>query len=279
MQQETKRLLRRMDRAGLTGDLELEWRISADLSRADRFGRRDTVEDAITDRCGNQAVLPYWSDIRHDDIRRVIILHSTSDGARDFYGSGAKGGLVRRALRPIMPDRVSELGVVWFRVDGSPTVSQVLAHRGITDRALDAAGGHFVLLHGAHALHAWRPDLTLKQYAGRVGLWQRRWWVLPVPQVDGVTSRRSEYSMEDWQRMVGRFVELAESHDPFQFIGQTCTWRARDTTCGVGAVHWDYDAVPYCERHWEEAQALKEKVARKKDRETRALEKETIFDV
>ena len=277
---ETRRALTRvLDTMG--GDVEISWQPPEPMTKGQRIRRRFAVDEQIAREHTGAAVYPFWSDATEDNT--VAILHSTSDGAKDgLYGSGQKAALTRQALKPQIPSsRVSELGVVSIKVDGSPTSDQCLTGRPLMLAALEAADTRFVLLHGAHALHSWRPDLTLKQYAGRVGLWNKRWWVVPVPQVDGITTRRSEWSMEDWLRMVGRFVDLASGPDPFHHIERSCvhrTGRSGSGLCDVGASHWDEDAVPYCDQHWQGDQEKKQEVARKKDREQRKLDRGVLFD-
>lgn len=261
------------------GDVEISWQPTPLLSKVQRIKRRFQVDESVaTSHPSGVAVYPWWSDATEQ--QTVAILHSTSDGAKDgLYGSGQKAAITRQALRPqVQSHQVTELGVVNVKVEGSPTSDQCLTGRPLMLQALDAADTRFVLLHGAHALHAWRPDLTLKQYAGKVGLWNRRWWVVPVPQVDGITTRRSEWSMEDWLRMVGRFVDLSTGPDPFHHIERLCVHRERDGVCGRGAGHWDEDAVPYCEEHWAADQQKKGKVLRKKARDEVKLNKGVLFE-
>lgn len=276
---EVRRALTRvLDQLG--GDVEISWQPPDQLSKGQRIRRRFAVDQQVASIHPNgAAVYPFWSDATED--ATVAILHSTSDGAKDgLYGSGQKAALTRQALRPqFQSHQVSELGVVSVKVDGSPTTDQCLTGRPLMQQALEAADTKFVLLHGAHALHSWRPDLTLKQYAGRVGLWQKRWWVVPVPQVDGVTTRRSEWSMEDWNRMIGRFVDLATGPDPFHHIERSCVHRiGRERLCDVGASHWDEDAVPYCDQHWQRDQEKKAEVMRRKARDQRKLDRGVLFD-
>lgn len=274
---ETRRALTRVFDA-LGGEIQISWQQPPTRTKRERLQFRFELEDMIEAQVVGKSVFPQWASPSNERHETVAILHSTSDGVRScLYGTGAKAGVTRRAMRPLHADQISELGVVYEEVVGSPSAELCLRHRGFMEAAITCADTNYILLHGAHALHAWRPDLTLKQYAGKVGLWNKRWWVLPVPQVDGVTTRRSEYSMEDWERLVNGFVELVQDPDPFHHVGTACVERVRTGTCDNGAEWWDEDAVPYCARHWEAAQKKKGEVQRRKAREARELERETLL--
>lgn len=264
----------------LDGDIEISVRQPEPMNRNERRIRQIDTDVAVEERHDERAVLPWWDGGLWAEGRLPIaVLHSTSDGVRDgVYGSGQKGGLVRRALRGLGARDVVELGCVYQAVEGSPSKEQVIADRDLMHSALVASDVRFVLLHGAHALHAWRPDLTLKQYAGRLGLWDRRWWVVPVPQIDGVTTRRSEYTMDDWTRMVGKLIDAYQAPDVFHYVERLCVWKNRDKVCAVSASHWDDDAVPYCEVHWEQGREQLRKAVGREKKVERGMGKLGLFD-
>lgn len=245
-------------------------------SKRERINSRFAVDDH--DETVKGFVYPIWSPAEMAREGRVAILHSTTDGVKgEYFGSGQKAGLTRRALG-LDPKLVSEVGVVWHKIIGSPPKSLVLQYRDLTMQALDAADVDFVLLHGAAAMNLWRSDLTLGQVRGKLGLWNRRWWVCAVPQVDGVLSHRGEVTMAEWESMVRRFGELAGEWDAFKYIGQSCIAKVGNGLCGVSATKWDDDALGWCERHWEKGQARKGEVARKVEREANKMNQVGLFD-
>jgi hypothetical protein len=277
---ETKRALK-LVLEELGGDIMVSWQEPLPLSRREQILARVSTYDVI-EAAMPTPIIPFYA-ATDERGGRCAILHSTTDGIRvgpdgGTYGAGAKASMVRRALTPIEHDRIAETGVVFEPVVGSPRQDMVLGQRDLMLRTLVAADVNFVLLHGAHALHAWRPDLTLKQVAGRVGLWDGRWWVVPVHQIDGVQGHQGEVTLPEWQRQVGRFVDLVRGPDPFLMLGKTCVHRVRDGVCGGASEHWDKDGVAWCPLHWEKAEVKAGEVERRQAKMIKEQQRLTLFE-
>lgn len=249
----------------------ISWQTPLDRTAREQRLMQIRAEDLIESEWEKETIVwPHWALSNFPRNKRVIILHSTSDGTGSNYSDGGKAGIVRTTLAKagISIDRIAELGVVYQSIVGTPTKEQVLENRHLMRACLDAADADWVLLHGAHALHTWRPDLMLKQYQGRLGLWDKRWWVMPIYQIDGVVNNRGEVSLVDWQRQITQFAEIIESPDPMKYVEGSCVYRTKQGLCEVRADHWDWDAVPWCMKHWKEAED-KERTTR--NREAKAI--------
>lgn len=232
-----------------------QWREPLPMLRRERAIRRNRVENRIIEELGGE-IRPFWSPPSLDRPGRVAVVHAAphkSDVAEGELGNGVSAHRVRSALAAggIAARAVTELACTWRVLDRQPTVDEVAAGHQVLIDAIDAADVNYVLLHGVHAMHCWRPDMTLGQMTGKVGLWKSRWWVVPIHHADSAFQFHASVSREQWHQSIQAFCDLVHHPDPFSLPERYCVARGKDTLCGTGAYAWDEDALPWCEAHWD----------------------------
>lgn len=107
---------------------------------------------------------------------------------------------------------------------------------------LEAANSEYVLLVGATAMRMWRPDLTLTEHHGTVGVWDHRYLVMPVFHPAGILRNPALRLplIED----VRKWAEVIGPDGDLDWLGTSCI------ACGAGMRYMDPDGIAYCERHW-----------------------------
>lgn len=210
----------------------------------ERVQMRSQVCNAINARYGDVVYeLPDWASYKLDRNESVAVVHPSppldNRACRVLSWWLNKNGL----------GQVSHIPAV-FHDTQYPTNRELDASHALLVAALDAADVECVLLHGAHALHAWRPDLTLEQTAGNVYLMSDRWWIVPVWHANAVM-RQDGKPTALWTAHIERFTDFATSPTGFNALGHRCT--AQD--CREPFYSWDEDGVPWCSHHFDKGRA------------------------
>ncbi len=237
-------------------------------SARERLGHRMAVDEQIMEceACGlrEHAVAPLepmWPNAVLDRPGRLAIVGEAPTYGEDEAGQLGVGRawstlqtLIRQA--GIEADRLTYVNVVQCaphagdqRTTRPPTAAEANTCRPNLMAALDAADVDYVLLLGAHALRAWRPDLTLERTAGGLFVWQRRWFVTPLQHVNAVLRQDSAVEMREWRTSLDRACQYVLNGTGLEGLGRGCIG------CGAGMFGWDEDGVPWCEEHFDQGRS------------------------
>lgn len=251
-----KRLLEDLD-----GDLLFGQQEELPLSNYERFKRQDLATLAIRSKHGQDGVFPYFTSFDMDRVGKVAVLHpapTKADMRSHVVGCGAAPSQIREGLRTrgIPLNRINEVPAVFKHIGGLPTYDEL--EHGLVLQCLHACDVNFVLLHGIQSLRCWRQDVVLSQVAGKVGLWDNRWWVVPIYSADSTLGKYGGITRDEWGQHLAAFVELVYHPDPMKLVSDRCIartgvggWGDGAVLCGAHAYAWDRDALPWCEKHWE----------------------------
>lgn len=236
------------------GTILFQWRPPLPALPKQRVIMQSRIDDRVYG-CGGD-VVPYWARPSLDRPGRVAVVHavpSKSDHAAGTMGNGVSAHRVRSGLAAggIAASMVTEIATVPMFLDRMPTVDEMATHHNLLLDAIDAADVDYVLLHGSHALHCWRPDLTLAQMAGKVGLWRSRWWVSAIYHAESAYQGHGMLTREEWMGSIVRFTDLVNAPDPFKMVHERCIARTKSGLCEAGAYAWDEDALPWCDEHFD----------------------------
>lgn len=140
-----------------------------------------------------------------------------------------------------------------------PTADELAAHWPTTLEYLDAADVRHVLLHGTHAVRAWRGDLKVTEQAGIQGLMLQRWFVTPIPHATAVL-RPNGLPITEWSRWVTDFSQRVTENVGLEGLGTRCV------KCGAGLYAYDADGIALCEEHFISHRDKGEKIQRTRQR-------------
>lgn len=229
----------------------------------------------------HEPLMPEWSPYGLDRPGRIAVIGpgpTFEDISRGGHGYSRSERLLSDALRRagIAREMVSWLHACWCWPQAgatgvrAPTPLELDAWHPWLRLALDAADVEYVLLHGAHALRAWRGDLTISGAGTAQYLWGERWWVNVIPHASNVM-RRDGIPETPWREQVAVFVSRVLEGVAFDGLGTKCVECLRNGAATGGArstaqfYGWDSDGVAYCEEHFEKSFQRGDK-ARKKSR-------------
>lgn len=245
----------------LGADIMLRFCEPPELAPRQRLAKRMDVEQTMhlygSER-GVDVVTPDWSPYKLDRTGRLAIIGPapTFDDVKhnELGWDRATRTLVRELRQLEVPaDHITLLTTVchWTnngpRSNRPPTAREIAEQRDILHAALDAADVEYVILHGSHALHAWRNDLSLEQCAGKTFLWHGRWYVMPMMHTS-VMLRDPHVLRHEWAQQVAHVVnDLLDPRERTQLFGTHCVKKG----CSNEFYAWDATAVPWCERHFQ----------------------------
>lgn len=187
--------------------------------------------------------------------------HEDRDG-EPFVGKA--GQLLRSFLMRAGFDlnRVGFCNVVscWpYKTDGrgvksskTPSATQQNACRPNLMAQIEAYNTPYVLLTGATALSAFRPDLKIARDHGKLFVWNDTYVVMPIyhPAAalrDRHPRRTLRPDLELWEEVVKGGWDKS---NVLNLLPHDCV------ICGRWWYRRDRDGVPYCDDHWEESQGL-----------------------
>lgn len=166
---------------------------------------------------------------------------------RPFVGKSGK--YLRATMNGIGldTDEGSWMNAVCCRPEGNatPDMEAMQSCRPNLMDSIKASNVEYLLLLGATALKAFRPDLKITQVHGMSFVWMDRYWVMPTYHPAAVL--RDKSLVKPWRDDLTVFADLitAIHHDDIQsYIGRNCI------RCIDKAVVCDRDGVPYCEIHY-----------------------------
>lgn len=257
--QERQTITRLIDEFG--ADIMIERRDVLPNTPRDRIALRNSAEDAITDLYANHPelsavapLLPEWSPYNLDRIGRVAVIGpcpTWEDARRGEIGHSRASKLMRSQLQHfgLLPHMVTNLHCVphWCsageRDNRPPSPRELALCRELLFQCLDAADVDYVLLHGAHAMGAWRNDVTLKQVAGGLHLWKNRWFVFPTYHASAVL-RQDGFEAKEWRKQLGKFVGHVQDQDGFEAFATRCARRVDG--CSEPMYAYDEDGIAWC---------------------------------
>lgn len=174
---------------------------------------------------------------------------------------GQSGTLLRELMKRVglKPERVLWTNCVGFWPKDEniktrpPTDDEMRGRRSELLEELELGSSHKVLLVGATALRAFRPDLKLGTVHGQVFVWNGRYLVMPIyhPAAalrDGFLIKVIERDLERWWDLVE--LDVWEYARWARWLGQKCV------KCQDSMTMFDLDGVPYCRKHWDNGKAM-----------------------
>lgn len=251
-------------------DIIINRRTLPTLSRAQRLTARNDLEDAARDwhlmNTGTSAqctahpdpehdpIMPLWSPYHLERPGRVAVVSPCPTWEAHKHGElgwSRAERLLSEHLRHagIGRDMVSWLCACWCwpsageKDNRPPANAELDAWHPWLVKAVAAADVEYVLLHGAHAVRAWRPDLKVTATSGGIFLWQDRWLVTPIPHASAVL-RQDGLPVNDWKRDVARFAGAVLEGAGLEAFSDKCIM------CDRALYTWDGDGVPWCSEHF-----------------------------
>lgn len=250
-----------------------------ELTPARRALNRGYVEDdallwhehhmscATDPRDGHQPIMPLWSPYRLPRPGRVAVI-----GPCPTWDAVKHGGLGWSRAERMLSDQLRGAGigrdmVTWINacwcwpaanLDGRghdnrpPTNAEIDTWKSWTLSAIEAADVRYVLLHGAHAVRVWRPDLKVTALSGDLFLWNDKWFVTPIPHASNVM-RENGLPIEEWKRGLSSFAGHVTEDVGLSGFSVKCIH------CNHGFYAWDGDGVPYCSEHFNKFHARRDR--------------------
>lgn len=250
-------------------DIALELRAPLPREPRVRAALRMAVEEEIERRYLERnehifPIYPRWSPSRLERDGRIAIIGPSpawEDHKHGELGWSRAARALTQQLRKdgIHPDRVSELTTVFHwttngepKGNRAPTPAEQDEARADLFDALDAADVEYVLLHGLHAVKAWRVDVKMTEVVGGLYLMHNRWLVYPINHATAVL-RQDGYDAAEWRRQLAQFVEHVENGSGFDVFRESCIKNlSTGSGCSGGFYAWDEDGVPWCSAHYDE---------------------------
>jgi DNA polymerase len=106
---------------------------------------------------------------------------------------------------------------------------------------IEAAGVDYLLLVGAHALAQFRTDLKVSEVGGKVFVWKKRFFVMPILHPAYILRNMGVKKMVN--RQLAYWREVVWSDQGLKALGIACV------RCGASAHAYDPDGVPLCKYH------------------------------
>lgn len=235
-------------------------------------------------------LLPDWASLNLPRESRVAVIGpcpTFEDGQHGEVGWSRAERALRRALirAGLHQDQITWLHCVWCWPDGGvvpaesargrsrgrtvriprpPTTGELAAWHPFLMSALDAADVEYVLLHGGHAVHAWRPDLGVERVLRPQMLWQDRWLVSAIKHGSTLTRDRDVDAQREWNQGIDRFVQRVLNGVVFEDFTKRCMYCP--SMSGSNFYAWDGDGIGVCEKHMKDNFG-KAQAALKKSRE------------
>lgn len=206
-----------------------------------------------------EPVAPIWSPSGLSRAGRIAIVSEAPDGkdvVRGQLGSGRAVSMIHSVLRDsgitseqisymtavsCWPHEVNESGKM---VQRSPSGKESGICRQHVRRMVEAADVDYVLLLGAHALRAWRGDVTLAKVAGRLGLWNNRWFVWAAQHPHAVL-RGDSVDVKTWTKGIRDFAEAVTGAVGIEGLATDCA------ECKAPMLAWDEDGIAWCDKHYD----------------------------
>lgn len=161
------------------------------------------------------------------------------------------------SCRPsVSKEKRTKHGIITYDKDRTPTHEEMDACRGNLFAQLQAIRPRFILLCGATALRAYRPDLRLNAHHGRLYVWEGEWLVMATYHPASVFHDKRTGPIMDSDIELMRLLVKGEV-DPSDAVSGWCTM------CGEVAEFYDPNLVGYCDEHWHDKE-LKTKPANRK---------------
>lgn len=200
-------------------------------------------------RTGCKAPVPMTSPTTTGPAKVLVI--GEAPGKREDELGRPFVGPAGRLMRAMMQsagwdlDEVAWCNTVSCLSSGAPGVIERKACRGNLRDQVAGSGATYVILAGSTACDAWRGDLKVSDVHGGVFLWGGLWVVMPVyhPAAilrDMTLKSRTIGDLTRFQLIAGEVM----GDSWMDALGEKCV------KCGDTVVHYDPDAVPYCQRHW-----------------------------
>lgn len=130
-----------------------------------------------------------------------------------------------------------------FEKDRTPTHDEMVSCRDNLFDQLETIRPRVVLLCGASATKAFRPDLKIARNHGRVYVWEQQWIVIPTYHPAAAIRNR------DMERIFHDDIDLVRllckgEIEPFDLVSPWCT------SCGEPAEFYDPNLAGFCPEHW-----------------------------
>lgn len=120
--------------------------------------------------------------------------------------------------------------------------AEVAQHARLVRQAIDAADVRYVLFYGAHAARAWRPDLDIRQTAGRFGIHNREQVAFVLREPPSNTAPL--HARAEWAMQVERFAEAVTTDSGLTSLDTTCIH------CHTPLFAYDPQGIALCETHF-----------------------------
>lgn len=130
-----------------------------------------------------------------------------------------------------------------------PNKDEMMACRGNLIAQIEASGATCVLLAGADALHAFRPDLKVGRNGGRGFIWHLPFGDVMVMACQHPASVIQNRELRDqFEYEVRLFAHMVEHGPSITYLDDRCV------ECEAYAQNYDKDGCGYCHAHWVEGE-------------------------